>query len=136
VWGRTPRTETEDDVTKNATTGKCRRCSATGSVDLGGGNLVTCRNCGGCGRVLVGEARREAIAAYRRRCDLIRVLNTAAEQLGRDTADAVQAGRDHLETHAPDRHARLLDSVEQGRTDAVVAALVGYAAANVYARTA
>ena len=119
-------------------TRRCGRCKGSGTVDLGGQggfNLASCRNCWGTGTVLIGEARRRAVAAYTRRCELVRVLRVRAEQLGHDTAYAVQDGRDHLETHAPERHARLLDSVEAGRLDAVIAALVEYAAANVYTET-
>lgn len=114
---------------------RCERCAGTGFIRTYMHVLAgICHGCNGTGRITVYTAAEKAAmaTAFTRRNALIRALNNRATELGRDCAYEVADGRDHLETHVPDRHALMLDAIENGRTDDVITCLRAYAQANVY----
>ncbi len=120
-----------------ATTRQCGKCHGTGflahhmHVQVG-----KCFACDGTGTVTVLTAAERAAAerTYARRCTLVRSLSDRAREIGRDAYHDAHAAWDHLETNAPERFARLLDSVEQGRTDQAIACLRKYAAEHLYGK--
>ena len=92
-----------------------------------------CFGCEGNGVVPVDtrtpEQKRADKATFIRRNELVQKLNAYARDtygIGTDQECFTAWGRDMLEQADPIRHAKLLDSVEQGRYEAVIAGLMGY----------
>lgn len=106
------------------TTRTCTRCQDANGVPTGivhGGECFLCRGTGSYTRETVDAATR---AAGRRRAEAIGILRAAGISYRATTA------RIHLEETAPERHARLVDSVLAGRVADVLAALTAYADQN------
>ena len=116
-----------------APTRKCRRCAGTGMTGFGHVEGGVCFGCKGEGVVArdmrTPEQKRAEMTGFVRRNALVAALNDYATQtfgVGSDEACFTAWGRDHLEQADPTRHAKLLDSVEAGRLESVIAALVTY----------
>lgn len=108
-------------------TRKCTRCQDSTGTPTGivcGGECFLCH---GNGTVTREVVTAEAKAAGARRAQAIQILRTATAALPNRTRCTLMDSRSHLEETAPDRHARLIESVLAGRTEAVVAALAAYA---------
>lgn len=114
-------------------TRKCRRCDGTGMTFFGHVEGGICFGCQGEGVVAVDtrtpEQKRADMAAFVRRNALVKLLNDYARTtygVGSDQECFTAWGRDMLEQADPIRHAKLLDSIEQGRYEAVIAGLATY----------
>jgi hypothetical protein len=108
-------------------TRKCTRCQDSNGVPTGivlGGECFQCRGAGNVTREVVTA---DAKAAGRRRAQAVATLRAATAALPNRTRCTLMDSRSHLEETAPERHARLVESVLAGRTDAVIAALTAYA---------
>lgn len=117
---------TQTVATKPVVTRTCPRCSGTGEKFHG-----RCFRCHGVGTVELADRTPKIDPAIgKRRYRLILVLRERAMQLDGHANGTIEfessLGRDLLETREPERHARALTSIEQGRTDDVIRALITY----------
>lgn len=107
----------------------CRRCNGTGTFHITSGP-VDCRNCLGTGKVPSTPDQRRINAENARRARLIRVMNARIlERAGNRNSDldfAVYQGYGLLDANERHRMGALFDSLEAGRVDEVIDALVAY----------
>lgn len=106
---------------------KCRRCGGSGYFSRGG-----CFGCGGTNAipgtgyttvtVRTAEEKAESAATFQARVTLARAI----DELPRDERWDAQDGFRHLEVNAPERFAKALMSVRNGRTNDVITALIAY----------
>lgn len=118
---------------------KCRRCKGTGVFHIWSGP-VDCRNCSGTGQVPSVRDRRRIQAADRNIYRLIKVMRERAEE-----RDGCRNGRIEFESHQGfglleqnERHRlpALFRSLEAGRVDDVIDALIAYRNAHVVKESA
>lgn len=106
-----------------------RRCN-DGVVTLASGMPTTCMTCMGTGRVPSAADQFEIDSAQRRGAELLAVLRARCEvRDGRRNGDIqfeADSGLSLLREREPHRVAKLLDSIEGGRVDAVIDALRVY----------
>jgi len=119
----------------------CRRCQGKGILDCYYFNdFGICRLCGGQG--VTPAYTKEQKAALTRQADLERefAAHLHANRLDRVSytypdgtemrtyvRSIVRVAQEHLRDNAPARYELLLTSLERGRTEAVITALVAYA---------
>lgn len=116
---------TQSTATKPATRA-CPRCCGTGEKFHG-----MCFLCKGIGTIdLTRRSVKVDPLLGERRYQLILALREHAMELDGYPNGPIAAesawGRDLLESREPERHAHALTSIEQGRTDDVIHALVAY----------
>lgn len=108
---------------------KCRRCKGTGIFQTLNGP-VTCASCLGRGKVpSARDQRRLNAEGARRSCLLKAMYKRAEERDGHRNGDIdfkVGQGYGQLEQNEPHRLDALFDSLEAGRIDDVIDALVAY----------
>lgn len=107
----------------------CRRCKGTGIFHIWSGP-IDCRNCGGTGKIpSVRDSRRLGEASDRRNRLVKAMYARAEERDGRrngSTHSKTRQGQSLLEQDEPHRLPALLDSLEAGRVDEVIDALIAY----------
>ncbi len=113
-------------------TRKCGRCRGTGMWRP----LKVCLRCDGTGEIAIVSAADRAAAkavADRRYAALLKIQARAAERdecRNGSVAGETTWGFNLLEEREPERFATCLDSIEAGRLDSVIDALVAYFHAN------
>lgn len=116
----------------------CRRCNATGTFHLPNGP-VQCRNCTGTGKVPSARDRRRIREADENYYRLIRLMYARAkERDGRRNGDIdfkCHQGFGLLEQNEKHRLPALFRSLESGRVDDVIDALIAYRNAHTKTET-
>lgn len=107
----------------------CRRCKGTGTFHVSTGP-VSCAQCWGTGKVSSPRDRRRINEAATRRYALLKAMYARAEERdGRRCGDVdfhTHQGYSLLEQHEQHRLDALFASLEAGRIDAVIDALIAY----------
>jgi hypothetical protein len=107
----------------------CRRCNGTGIFHITSGP-VPCASCTGTGNVPSVRDERRLNAESARRSRLLKAMNERiAERAGHRNSDLdfeVYQGYGLLDQNERHRMGALFDSLEAGRVDEVIDALVAY----------
>lgn len=108
------------------------RCKGTGGFELANGNVVPCASCCGRGFLIIYTAaeKAERKAAWDRRYATLDIIKRRAAEISegepRGFADVVRQGFGMLADREPERLERLYASLDAGRLDDVIRALVAY----------